>query len=73
MVKKLNKYYVRDLEDRNRGLKKRLALVDKASRTNHHGLHYWKNRALDAENDLAAIRILANGELKHNEIEVHPV
>lgn len=64
MVKKLNKYYVRDLEDRNRGLKKRLAAIDKASRANHRGLHYWKNRALEAENDLAAIKIIANGELR---------
>ena len=63
MKKKINKYYVKDLEDRNRGLKKRLNAMDKAGRANHSGLHYWKRRALEVENDISAIQIIANGFL----------
>lgn len=53
-----NKYYVRHLEDQVRGMKKRIKSVDKASRNNHVGMMYWKERALNSENDLAIIKVI---------------
>lgn len=55
-----NKYYVRHLEDQVRGMKKRIKSVDKASRNNHVGMMYWKERALDAESNLSAIKTVVD-------------
>ena len=55
-----NKYYVRHLEDQVRGMKKRIKSVDKASRNNHVGMMYWKERATYAEFDLAVIKLVVD-------------
>lgn len=59
-----NKYYVRQLEDQVRGTKKRIKSVDKASRNNHVGMMYWKERALNAEADLAMISTIVENTFR---------
>ena len=52
---------IRFLEEENRGLKRRLKAMTKASENNYVGLHYWKkkatmfDRAADAFNTILSL------------------
>lgn len=46
---------IKQLEELNRGLKKRLNAVSKASVNNHNGMMYWKKRAIHLEGGLNVI------------------
>ena len=39
---------IKTMEEHNRGLKKRLKAMQKASENNHNGMMYWKNEYIEA-------------------------